>query len=200
MHYRLGWDPTGVVPQEERQHGESNFVILYSNNVYSGFSDWSGASRNRRFQDGYGCCLDVLGLAEAGPWFGVHSCFRIRPVNIVFGPSRPERFGIQTNAVCIVRSSATNPNVVTRTHRGNNGPQDGIFVDVTNQTSSSLAVTGLEIRSQGGGPICILGQTTVAPGQTTSCWFPSSGQRSFVEVWYYGGLQSFVGFDSSLLN
>jgi hypothetical protein len=199
FHHRLFWDPD-FVGDEDQQHGESNFVILRSQSVYSGFADWSGSTRNTHAQDGLGCCTNQLGPADVGVWFAEHWCFRIRPFTLFFGGIRIERFGMQTNGICIVRSSTTNPNVVTRTSQGNFGPTEGIFVDIRNQTSSSVTITGLQIRSPGGGSICTLGQTTLAPGQTTGCWFASYNTKSHVEVWYNGGLQSFVGYDSALAN
>jgi hypothetical protein len=143
FHHRLFWDPP-FVGDLDQQHGESHFVILRSQSVYSGFADWSGSSRNSHEQDGTGWLFGSpqLGPSEVGPWFGVHSCFRIRPATLAFGSTRVERLGKQTSAMCIVRSPPSNPNVVSRTNKGNNAAQqEGIFVTVRNENSSSAAIT-----------------------------------------------------------
>lgn len=75
-------------------------------------------------------------------------------------------------------------------------PTSHVTVFVANEGSSS--VSNLQIKFASGAIACTPAQTTLGPGEQTSCQFASQNVMGYVEVWYGGQFRDTIGFDSYL--
>ncbi len=192
LGFDVEWENPFFSTSNERQHGESNFIIDRATRHSGPFSFYSLSSRNSIELDGRNRFgqenhPDDIVLAANDHW-----CFRLRTESFAFATTRSAHYGIQTSSDCV---AMTQHPVVTTTHH-----IDGlVYVRVYNQSFNN-SITGLQVTRYLGGVACNLTQTTVPPTESSACSFPSSNEKWTLLVWYNGAVQDIIDFDSYISN
>lgn len=191
--YRVAWERFIPPAQQnvDRMHGECKFNITRAINTVSGpYDPFSSAFRNTQQQDGKDCAGTVINQTYVSPPDGQERCFRVRTETHAFASPRDERWGIFTSSSCIARTP-DGKDVFSRTWE-----KPGGFVEVAVSNDGQTTINNLKFKYPGGGTVCTPPQTTLSPGQVTSCSWPSQNNMGYILVQYNGAQQDTIGFDS----